>query len=275
MPYKLFFLLLIAASLLSGCGRVTTNAAATPDEPQSRTSASTTENEPAPAPPVPADPNKKVYLTFDDGPNSHYTGLVLDILKRYNVKATFVVIGSNVEKNPAVLQRILDEGHNLVNHTYSHDYKIIYASPQAFLADLEKCNNAIGKTGHEAKIYRAPGGPSKMEKSYYDYLSRYGYKSLEWNVSSADSDPRGVSPEQIINNVKNGVIQMEKAGRPPIILMHDGTEININVENPGAAVQNYIKSRESDIAALPVIIEFLQARGYTFAGVDANTPSAW
>ncbi len=275
MPYKLLLLLIIAASLVTGCARVTTNAAATPDGQPNQTSASTLENEQAPAPAVPADPGKKVYLTFDDGPNSHYTGLVLDILKKFNVKASFVVIGSNIEKNPAVLQRILDEGHHLVNHTYSHDYKIIYASPQAFLADLGKCNVAIAKIGHEVKIFRAPGGPSKLDKTYYEYLERYGYKSLEWNVTAADTDPNGVRPEQIIENVKNGVMRMEKMDKAAIILMHDGAEININVENPGPAVQNYIKSRESDIAALPVIIEFLQSKGYTFAGVDENTPAAW
>jgi len=166
MPYRLLLLLLIAASLVTGCARVTTNAAATPDGQQKQISASTSKNVPAPAPSVPADPGKKVYLTFDDGPNSHYTGLILDILKKHNVKATFVVIGGNIEKNPAVLQRILDEGHHLVNHTYSHDYKIIYASPQAFLADLEKCNHTIAKTGLEVKIFRAPGGPSKLDKTY-------------------------------------------------------------------------------------------------------------
>jgi peptidoglycan/xylan/chitin deacetylase (PgdA/CDA1 family) len=273
MPYKLLLLLIIAASLVTGCARITNNAAATPDGQPDQTSASTPENVPAPA--VPTDPGKKVYLTFDDGPNSHYTGLILDILKKFNVKASFVVIGGNIEKNPAVLQRILDEGHNLVNHTYSHDYKIIYASPQAFLADLEKCNVAIAKTGHEVKIFRAPGGPSKLDKTYYEYLGRHGYKSLEWNVTAADTDPNGVRPEQIIENVKNGVIRMEKMDKSPIILMHDGTEINLNVKNPGAAVQNYIKSRESDVAALPVIIEFLQAKGYTFAVVDENTPAAW
>ena len=116
------------------------------------------------------------------------------------------------------------------------------------------------------------GEDSKLDNEYW---GRHGYKSLEWNVTAADTDPKGVSQEQIIDNVKNGVIRMEKMDKAPIILMHDGTEINLNVENPGAAVQNYIKSRESDLAALPVIIEFLQAKGYTFAGVDENTPPAW
>jgi len=276
MPYKLIIILIIIAALLSGCARAASIAAVTSDEQQAGTGLSPSEPAPAPEKPVSTAPAKKVYLTFDDGPNSHYTGLILDVLKKYGVKATFVVIGGNVGKNPAVLKRIVDEGHSLVNHTYSHDYKTIYAGPQAFLADLEKCNQAIaGVTGSGVKIYRAPGGPSKLDKTYYESLGRHGYKSLEWNVTAADTDPKGVSPEQIIENVKSGVLRIEKMERTPIILMHDGTEINLNVDKPGTAVQNFIRSRESDVAALPEIIEFLQARGYTFAGVDENTPSAW
>ncbi|MDF9409188.1 MAG: Peptidoglycan-N-acetylglucosamine deacetylase [Pelotomaculum sp. PtaB.Bin013] len=222
------------------------------------------------------EPAKYVYLTFDDGPNSYYTGIILDILKKYGVKASFCVIGNNIEKNPEVLKRIVNEGHGVVNHTYCHDYDKIYASPKAYLGDLQKCNQAIvSLTGKNVRVYRAPGGDPKLNKETYNLLSREGYTSLGWNVTSADTDPNGATPEQIYGNVANGVVKMEKMNKAPIILMHDGTEINRSLSSPGTATLNYIKNRESDVAALPKIIEFLQAKGYSFAVVDEKTPPAW
>ena len=273
MPYKHILLLIVVLALVSGCTGISPSAVA-PVEPQTQTNNGT-----APASDVSVSPNplKKVYLTFDDGPNSIWTGQVLDILKKYGIKASFCVIGNNVDKNPEVLKRILDEGHIVINHTYSHDYKKIYASPEAFLADLERDNQSIAAvTGSGVKIFRAPGGPTKLSKSYFELLNKNGYKSLSWNVASNDTDPKGISPEQLIDNVEKGVIRIENLKRTPIILMHDGTEINLSADKPGNIVHNYIHSRESDVAALPAIIEFLQARGgYTFAGVDENTPQAW
>lgn len=277
MLHKYTLLLILALALLTGCAGVPPTAAVTPVEPQSQVQTQTNSGTtPTSDLTVSPDPAKKAYLTFDDGPNSHYTGLILDILKKHGVRATFVVVGSNIERNPEVFKRILNEGHSVVNHTQTHDYKKIYASPEAFLADLERCNQSIAPVmGSGVKIFRAPGGPSKLTKNFYQLLNKNGYQSLGWNVASADTDPKGVSPEQIIDNVEKGVIRVENMKKVPIILMHDGTEINLSADKPGTAVHNYIRSRESDVAALPVIIQFLQARGYTFAGVDENTPSAW
>lgn len=269
MVYRIAILLISAAVLFSGCAKTSTPLLSA----QETTVLSGARDNNADTGP---DPAKKVYLTFDDGPNSHFTGLILDVLKNSDVKATFVVIGNNIEKNPQVFQRILFEGHSVVNHTFCHDYDKLYQSPEIFLDDLDRCNQAIAAFGGNTdKIFRAPGGSSRLSKSFYDYLQINGYKTLDWNVSSADSDPKGVSPAQIIANVKNGVINIEKMEKTPIILMHDGTEINLHVDNPGEAVENYIRSRESDVAALPEIINFLKSRGYTFAGVDQDTPAAW
>ena len=268
MIYKLILLLLSGAFLFSGCISSTAGLSS-PLEQQTPAIVQSDVK-------ITADPAKKAYLTFDDGPNSHFTEQILDILKNNGVKATFVVIGGNIEKNPEVFKRILNEGHSVVNHTYSHDSGEIYASPESFLAELDRCDKMISSHGGStAKIYRAPGGSSSLTKTFYETLTRNGYKTLDWNVSSADSDRKGVSPEQIIENVKNGVISIEKMEKTPIILMHDGTEVCLDLDNPGEAVQNYIRSRKSDVAALPEIINFMQSRGYTFAGVDENTPSAW
>ena len=85
---------------------------------------------------VPYTKEKVAYLTFDDGPDNKNTPAILDILKNYGVPATFYVVGTMVEENPEVLKRIFEEGHAIGNHTYSHDYNYLYASPDNFLADI-------------------------------------------------------------------------------------------------------------------------------------------
>lgn len=275
MFYKYSLFLLMSLLLLSGCSTMSLSNTTRTVQAQAQT-VQDPATEPLPADPVEGPAPKNVYLTFDDGPNSHFTALILDILKQYEIKATFVVLGCNVDKNPQVLERIIREGHSVVNHGYSHDYNKIYASPEAFLDDLNKCNRFLEPfTGGQVKIFRAPGGPDKLGKDYLELLKKNGFISLGWNVSSADTASKGVSPEQIIANVENGVIRVEGMNKAPIIIMHDGTEVNLNANKPGTAAGNYIHNRESDLAALPVIIEFLQARNYTFAGVDENTPPAW
>ncbi|OPX93281.1 MAG: Peptidoglycan-N-acetylglucosamine deacetylase [Pelotomaculum sp. PtaB.Bin104] len=283
MLYKCSIPMLIGLILLANCTKTPLVAIGSQTGNSARAEASSqplapvqVPTDPQPADISPTEPAKYVFFTFDDGPNSHYTGIILDILKKYGVKASFCVIGNNIEKNPEVLKRIVNEGHGVVNHTYSHDYDKIYASPGAFLEDLQKCNQAIASlTGKNVRVYRAPGGDPKLNKETYALLSKKGYISLGWNVTSGDTDPNGATPEQVYGNVANGVVKMEKMNKAPIILMHDGTEINLSLSSPGTATLNYIKNRESDVAALPKIIEFLQAKGYTFAVVDEKTPPAW
>ncbi|MBO4461285.1 MAG: polysaccharide deacetylase family protein, partial [Lachnospiraceae bacterium] len=117
--------------------------------------------------PEPEDPNdnvdpnaKKVYLTFDDGP-SHNTELILDILKEYNVKATFFVIGRNDEYSKSLYKRIVDEGHTIALHSYTHRYSSIYASLDAYKEDLQKISDLVyDATGVRSKFIRFPGGSS-------------------------------------------------------------------------------------------------------------------
>ena len=273
MLYKYAMLLLLNILLMSGCGITPPATLAPPGDPLSLAEAAPA---PEPEPEIPPESLKKVYLTFDDGPNSYYTGLVLDILKDYGVKASFAVLGVNIDRNPDVLQRILNEGHGIINHSYSHDYNRVYSSPEAFLEELELCNKSIAEVvGSGVKIFRAPGGPSKINKETFELLRQHGYISISWNVASADTDPKGVSKEQILANVQNGVKLVESIKKTPIVLMHDGTEINRNGVIPGSAVASFIRSRESVVAALPEIIEYLREQDYTFAVVDENTPPAW
>ena len=86
---------------------------------------------------------KRIALTFDDGPHYKYTEEILDILKKYDVRATFFTVGTNVERFPELVQRELSEGHEVANHTYSHDYNFIYESPENFLLEINSSSCQI------------------------------------------------------------------------------------------------------------------------------------
>ncbi|MEW5898595.1 MAG: polysaccharide deacetylase family protein, partial [Bacillota bacterium] len=88
---------------------------------------------------------KYVYLTFDDGPNTFFTRQILDILAKRHAKASFMVVGSNAEKNPELIKRMAAEGHAVINHTYTHNYKKIYSSPDALVADLDRASQVLEK----------------------------------------------------------------------------------------------------------------------------------
>lgn len=219
---------------------------------------------------------KVVYLTFDDGPNSDYTEKALDILRKKKVKASFMVVGRNVMLNPRVLQRILADGHAVINHTYSHDYNIIYRSPDSFIADLDENNKIITKyTGKPVMVFRAPGGPDKLNKEFNTRLRGRGYISVGWNISAVDSDPHGVTSSQVYNNIADGLERVEQLKLTPIVLMHDGTQLTTTQARPGTPLAAYIQNREATLGALPAVIDLFASKGYTFAVVDEKTPPAW
>jgi len=214
---------------------------------------------------------KYVYLTFDDGPNTNFTGRILDILAQQQVKASFAVVGLNAEKNPDLLKRIAKEGHTVINHTYTHDYKNIYASPEALLADLEKTNQVLENIlGHYEKFFRPPGGFGYLNKSFREKLKENGYQLVGWNVTGGDSDPQGVTSEQVYHKVANGLAKVEKLKLTPIILLHDGAQLSTIDVSPDSAIGKYVQNRESVVSALPRIIELLKQKGYTFAVVDES-----
>jgi len=270
----------------SGHPPTATQTSSPPEKPADQTvKAEPADNKPVikpqlgPAPALgktPENGEKVVYLTFDDGPNSFFTGRVLDILAEKGVKATFMVVGKNVEKNPDLVKRMLAEGHGLANHTYSHDYNIVYKSPGAFTDDLDKNNKVlIPFTAEPVMVFRAPGGPQKLDQSYKERLRAMGYISVGWNITSADSDPHGVSPEQEYDNIVRDLDRVERLKRSPIVLMHDGTQLSSIEARPGTPQAAYIQNRESTIKALPAVIDLFKSRGYSFALVDEHTPPAW
>ena len=188
-----------------------------------------------------------VYLTFDDGPSSQ-TNRILDILKEHNVKATFFVIGKTDEYSVKAYQRIVEEGHTLGMHSYSHQYAQVYASQEAFEEDLTSLQDYLFSiTGLESSFYRFPGGSSnkvcKIPMSdLIQCLEERGITYFDWNVSSGDASGTPLSTQTIINNVMNGI---NGAHKNYVVLFHDS------------------EAKETTVEALPEIIEQLQAMEHT------------
>ena len=181
---------------------------------------------------------RKVYLTFDDGP-SIYTEELLDVLKRYNVKATFFVTGMNPQYDE-YLQKILDDGHSLGIHTYSHVYSEIYDSLDSFQEDFNKMRDYIYQnTGEDIKLYRFPGGSAnnvvsaETREEILDWLEEEGIIYFDWNVYSGDAESQLLTAEKIAENCIEGVKRCNTA----IVLLHDAG------------------GKKSTIEALPLIIE--------------------
>ena len=141
--------------------------------------------------------DKTIYLTFDDGPGP-YTGQLLDLLARYNVKASFFVTGDG-SKYYDMIGRAYDEGHSIGVHTYSHNYRSIYSGEDAFFQDLSAVEEIVlAQTGSYTKLYRFPGGSSNTVSSFnpgivtrlVKALGDLGYSYLDWTVASGDAgDP--------------------------------------------------------------------------------------
>lgn len=198
---------------------------------------------------------KVAFLTFDDGP-SIYTFNVLDILKEEGVKATFFVIGNNMsEERIECLKRIIDEGHTLGLHTYSHEYNEIYNSVETFLKDYDKLNQFLyDELGIKTNIYRFPGGSyttynKHIRNDLIDEMSRRGYVYYDWNVSAEDSvgNPTAYS---IMKNINKDVFRFST----PVILMHDSEANALTAK------------------LLPEIIYEIKEKGYTFDTLDKRLP---
>lgn len=203
---------------------------------------------------------KVVYLTFDDGPSAT-TEVILDVLKDKGVPATFFVIAAeNNEKYLPVLERTVAEGHLVALHTASHEYKEIYASPEAYWADIEKLKEAISPYVPQPAMYlRFPGGSTNTVSRKYggsEIMKRLkmqaeekGYTSVDWNVCAEDAVGGHPSAQTIYNNVVREVGEQSTC----VVLMHDS------------------KAQKNTAAALPDIIEWFKNAGYRFDTVDHLT----
>ena len=192
--------------------------------------------------------DKKIcFLTFDDGPSKN-TPKILDILDRYNIKATFFVIGRGKTE---YMKDIVDAGHAIGLHSYSHEFSQIYQSETAYFEDLQKLSDLVRETtGVTTTLMRFPGGSSNTASKKYcngimtaltKSVEQKGYAYFDWNCDSHDADSATVPASQIINSIKR-----ESGAQHLTVLMHDAGVKTTTVE------------------ALPAIIEYLQEQGYGF-----------
>lgn len=182
--------------------------------------------------------DKKIYLTFDDGPIPEVTEWVLDLLKSEGIKATFFCIGDNIKKHPEVYKRILAEGHQTGNHTFNHLNGWKTRSSQ-YIENLKLCESEHLKRNIENSfLFRPPYG--KIKPSQSKLIRQLGYKIIMWDVLSYDFDST-ISGEKCLENVISNTVQGS------IIVFHDS-----------------IKSEKNLRFALPGAIQVLKDKGFTF-----------
>ncbi|MGN1182157.1 MAG: polysaccharide deacetylase family protein [Faecalibacillus sp.] len=195
---------------------------------------------------------KIVYLTFDDGPSSN-TKKILDILDKYQVKATFFVTGTNQKYN-YLIKEAHEKGHTIGLHTYCHEYNIIYSSVDAYFNDLIKLENMVEELiGYKPRYIRFPGGSSnKVSINYHKGIMtvltkkviQKGYQYYDWNCSTGDATGNNIPVETIIRYAT------AKNDQNLVMLAHD------------------TDAKDTTVAALPSIIQYYQDKGYIFKAID-------
>lgn len=174
---------------------------------------------------------REVYLTFDDGPIPEVTPLVLSILKRYNVKATFFCVGENAQKYPEVFDLLIKDGHAIGNHTFHH-VKAWRTEFNSYLAEVEQCNQIV-----KSNLFRPPHG--QINRKIARKL-RKDYRIIMWSALTGDYN-KDLTGEQCLSNATKNTVPGS------IIVFHDS-----------------IKARERMEYALPLYIEYCLKRGYSF-----------
>ena len=193
---------------------------------------------------------KRVFLTFDDGPTQAVTPFILDLLKQENIKATFFVLGNRVKANPELIKREFEEGHYIANHGHTHKYSTIYQNPQTVLDEYnytEQCiQEALGINNFNSKVFRFPGGSNggyynSIKQEAKELLKENNIAYLDWNCLSKDAEGANTK-EQLLQNV----IDTAGTKNSLVILMHDASDKILTYET------------------LPEVIKYLRENGYTF-----------
>ncbi|MBI1758029.1 MAG: polysaccharide deacetylase family protein [Actinobacteria bacterium] len=216
-------------------------------EDRSPASRSATAARRAPAPPrrpitnLPA-PGRTVVLTFDDGPDPRWTPTVLDLLRQYHARAVFCLVGVHVAEQPALVRRIVREGHLLCDHTWTHDERLPHRSLAVIESEIGRTATELATlTGRRPRYFRAPGG--NWAPNVIAVARSGGMAPLGWSVDPTDWARPGSSviATRVLAAVHPGAV----------VLMHDG-----------------YGRREQSVAALRTILRVLAARGYRFAVPD-------
>ena len=188
--------------------------------------------------------DKKVFLTFDDGPTPEITEWTLEQLKKHDAKATFFCIGNNIEKHPEIFQKAIKEGHSIGNHTFGH-LKGWKTSIEDYVENVALCQSQIVKLKTQnTNLFRPPYGKIKPLQS--KILRKQGYKIIMWDIISFDFDA-SVSKEKCLENILKNV----QSGS--IIVFHDS-----------------IKAEKNLKYALPKTLEFLKEKGFICAKIESD-----
>lgn len=204
-----------------------------------------------------AEQNKSCYLTFDDGPTTNITPQILDVLRRYNVKATFFEVGSLIEANPDIARRVYEEGHLIANHSSGHNYEKLYASTNSFINEINKCYETIKTVCDDEepfKLVRFPGGSYKSSADSYspvkqeckEALKKNNFYYCDWNALNGDAEGKKKNAQELLEYLKKNM----DLGENLVVLMHDASTKQATVDGLGA------------------IIEYLSEQGYTFRRLD-------
>lgn len=206
---------------------------------------------------------KHCYLTFDDGPTENITPKVLDVLRRYNVKATFFEVGSLIEANRDMARRVYEEGHLIANHSDGHNYEKLYASTDTFINEINKCYETIKSVGdgeEPFRLVRFPGGSYKSDADSYSpvkqdckvALKDNGFYYCDWNALNGDAEGKKKNAQELLDYMKRNLDGEDNV----VVLMHDAA------------------TKQATVDALPSIIEYFMSEGYTFHRLDDITYQA-
>ncbi len=194
---------------------------------------------------------KTAWLTFDDGPSAKVTPQVLDVLDEYGVKATFFILGKEAARRPETLRRIVDSGHVVGNHSWTHEVKNLYRTPEGFFEEIEKTKAFLEEFTHEeVLLVRAPYGPwGNFKAGHYSGMTDRGLRLVNWNVDSGDSKSLSVKAPEIVEEVR----RFAERNTEMVILMHDSA------------------TKAETAKALPEIIEMLREKGFDILPLDIDT----
>ena len=208
--------------------------------------------------PVRTDGKKVVYLTFDDGPSTTNTPGVLDVLDRYNVKATFFTLGKSIEANEEakdILKETVKRGHAIANHTYGHDYSYLYPNRTMnvdnILSDIERSQNsmkAVLGQDFSTRVIRFPGGYWSWEgrTAMKEAMEQNGYYNVDWNALNKDAEGNVKNADELLQSTKDTIEVLGPNADSVVLLMHD------------------TYGKEETVKALSQIIEYLQGKGFEF-----------
>lgn len=194
---------------------------------------------------------RKVYLTFDDGP-SRYTEEILDILDEYEIRATFFVVGKEDDNAKEALRQIVERGHSLGMHSYSHKYGELYESLDSFAEDFVKLQDYLfDVTGVKSTLYRFPGGSSNTVsktdmKELAAYLEEQGVTFFDWNVAAGDGGRKLLSVQELVDNSTGDIEKWDTA----VLLMHDSADKRTTVEALPTIIENILAL--DDTVILPI-----------------------